>query len=72
MLQQAGQNANGINTADPANNSQLQNLINNPELRDMVLQQLKNSPEQLQNIQQQLIENPQLLELMQRLQSQQP
>lgn len=72
MLQQAGQNANGINTADPANNSQLQNLINNPELRDMVLQQLKNSPEQLQNIQQQLIDNPQLLELMQRLQSQQP
>ena len=72
MLQQAGQNANGINTADPANNPQLQNLINNSELRDMVLQQLKNSPEQLQNIQQQLIENPQLLELMQRLQSQQP
>ena len=72
MLQQAGQNANGINTAEPANNPQLQNLINNPELRDMVLKQLKNSPEQLQNIQQQLIENPQLLELMQRLQSQQP
>lgn len=72
MLQQAGQNANGINTAEPVNNPQLQNLINNPELRDMVLQQLKNSPEQLQNIQQQLINNPQLLELMQRLQSQQP
>lgn len=72
MLQQAGQNANDINTAEPANNPQLQNLINNPELRDMVLKQLKNSPEQLQNIQQQLIDNPQLLELMQRLQSQQP
>ena len=72
MLQQAGQNANGINTTEPVNSPQLQNLINNPELRDIVLQQLKNSPEQLQNIQQQLIDNPQLLELMQRLQSQQP
>ncbi len=70
VLEQANQHSGDLDTAQLLNNPQLQNLINNPELRDMALKQLENNPEQLQDIQQQIMNNPQLLELMQRLQKQ--
>ncbi len=70
VLEKAEQNPGALDSAEILNHPQLQNMINNPELREMALKQLENNPEQLQQIQQQIMNNPKLLEIMQRLQSQ--
>ncbi|ARN74642.1 hypothetical protein [Oceanicoccus sagamiensis] len=69
VLEQAGNGNTTIDTSALLNNPQLQNMINNPEFRDMAVQQMENNPDQLQAIQQQIMNNPQLRELMQQLQA---
>lgn len=56
----------GSLVANPDNSTQLQELINNSELRDMALRQLQNNPEQFQ----QLLNNPQLQKMLEQFQTQ--